>query len=321
MRVVESVMSNPSAFSSAGFWGYRSYREHLNERFPGQRIRKLCLSAGFTCPNLDGTIGRHGCTYCNNRGFVPKIARHGDLSKQWEKGRKALRRRHGKIDGFIAYFQAFSNTYAPLEVLYRVYNEIPQLFPECVGASIGTRPDCLPDDVLDYLSLVAERTFLTVEIGLQSDRNDILRRTNRGHSVEAFLDAVGRAADCGFEICVHFILGFPEEGDDAPERMGLLAASLPIQSVKLHNLHVMKGTALAQQMKTEPFTTPSQTSHLQAVARFVKKLRPDQSVQRVTADAPDSLLIGDPWCHDKQGFLKKLKKILRSDSSKFKLTR
>lgn len=286
-----------------GRWGYRSYREHLRSRFGDLHVRKLCLDAGFTCPNLDGTVGHGGCSYCDNRGFAPNAGSADSLLRQWDAGRTALRRRHRRVDGFIAYFQAFSNTHAPAERLHRLYDPLPGLLPECLGVSVGTRPDCLGEEALAVLDELGRRTFLTVEIGLQSDRDAVLRRINRGHDVACFHDAVARAAGRSFELCVHLILGLPGEGPDAPERLGDLVASLPVQSVKLHNLHVMRGTAWERLHAAGQLDTPGREAHLDAVARAVARLRPDQAVQRVVADAPDRLLVGDPWCHDKQGFL------------------
>lgn len=288
-----------------GAWGYRSYRQHLADRFPGLRIRKLCLQAGFTCPNLDGTVARGGCAWCDNAGFSPGLG-VPSLEEQWGRGRTALRRRHRRVDGFIAYLQSFSNTHAPAEALAPLYARFPAGFPECVGLSIGTRPDCMPDAVIELLAETARRTFLTVELGLQSDRDAVLRRMNRGHDVACFLDAVRRCAGRGFELCVHVILGLPGEGDDAPERLGSLLAALPVQSVKIHNLHVMRDTAL-ERMHLPELPRPV---YIAAAARLIARLRPDQAVQRVVADAPDAILASAPWCHDKQGVLAELGRAL-----------
>lgn len=298
------------ATTPSGTWGYRSYREHLAARFGAARIRKLCLHAGFTCPNRDGSSGFGGCTYCDNAGFAPALDRASDLRRQWDAGRAFLRHRHRRVDGFIAYFQSFSNTYAPVDELRRLYDRVPADYPECVGLSLGTRPDCVPDAVLDYLQELGRRLFLTVELGLQSDRDAVLQRTNRGHDSACFHDAVRRAAGRGFELCVHVILGFPGEGEDAPERLGTLLAGLPVQSVKIHNLHVMRGTALARQHALGLLPVPERSSYLDAAVRLISRLRPDQAVQRVIADAPDRLLVGPAWCHDKQGFLAQVASIL-----------
>ena len=289
-----------------GAWGYRSYREHLSARFSGLRIRKLCLQAGFTCPNRDGTRGRLGCTYCDNAGFAPGLGPH-DLRTQWDQGRAALRRRHGPVDRFLAYFQSFSNTYAPVAELRRLYDRVTEQLPECVGLSIGTRPDCVPDPVLDYLQELGRRTFLTLELGLQSDRDEVLRHIHRGHDVACFHDAVARAQGRGFELCVHVILGLPGEGEDAPERLGMLLASLPVQSVKVHNLHVLHNTPMAETHRLGKLPLPTRSAYRDAVCRLLQRLRPDQAVQRLIADAPDRLLVGPAWCHDKQGLLAELR--------------
>ena len=292
--------------AAVGAWGYRSYREHLSDRFGALRIRKLCLNAGFTCPNLDGTVATGGCAYCDNRGFVPRAADASDLRRQWDAGRAALRRRHRRVDGFIAYFQAFSNTHGSPDRLRVLYDPLPALLPECVGVAIGTRPDCLGAEVLPVLDALAERTFLTVEIGLQSDRDAVLRGLNRGHDAAAFHAAIARCAGRGFELCVHLILGLPGEGADAPERLGDLIAGLPVQSVKLHNLHALQGTALGRAHQRGLLPMPDAEAHRAALGRLLPRLRPDQAVQRLIADAPDHLLASDPWCQDKQGFLRRL---------------
>lgn len=304
-----------SCGDSVGAWGYRSYREHLADRFGRLAIRKLCLDAGFTCPNLDGTVGRGGCAYCSNAGFVPshtggqRVQSRGrgspeDLRAQWDRGRRWLRRRHRRVDGFIAYFQAYTNTHAPLARLRELYDAVPGAYPECVGLSVSTRPDCLDDPVLDYLATVARRTFLTVELGLQSDRDGVLDRLNRGHDVAAFDAALARCAGRGFELCVHVMLGLPGEGPDAPERLGDRLAALPVQSVKVHNLHVMRGTALAAPFRAGELTVPDRARWLDLARRCIARLRPDQAVQRLIADAPPPVLLSDPWCLDKQAFLR-----------------
>lgn len=289
-------------------WGYRTYREHLAERFPGLRIRKLCLDAGFTCPNLDGTVARGGCAYCNNRGFVPAGNRVQTLAEQWKQGRRWLRHRHRRVDGFIAYFQAYTNTHASLAHLHQLYDPLPGSLPECVGVSISTRPDCLGEPVIGLLATLARRTFLTVELGLQSDRDVVLQALNRAHDATCFVDAVRRACGRGFELCAHIMLGLPGEGDDAPERLGSLLAALPVQSVKIHNLHVMRGTAMAGPFQRGELAVPDRSRWLALASRCIASLRPDQAVQRCLADAPRALLLSDGWCRDKQGFLRELQR-------------
>ena len=289
--------------SQQGTWGYRSYREYLNIRFPGRVIRKLCLNAGFSCPNLDGRVSTGGCSYCNNQGFVPKNTGKNHLLEQWDAGREALRRRYRKVDGFIAYFQAFSNTYGPMERLRNLYDQAHLKYPECCGLSISTRPDCINAEVVALFEELGQQTFTTLEIGLQSDRDELLKLTNRGHDVADFMRALDLAAYKNFDLCVHFILGLPGEGEDAPERMGKLASQWPIRSVKIHNLHIMKGTEMAKQFEQGQILGIEREAYLDAVARFVNQLRPDQYCQRVLADAPSQVLLSGAWCQKKQSFL------------------
>ena len=292
-----------------GVWGYRSYRDHLAERFPGMRIRKVCLQGGFTCPNLDGTKGWGGCSYCDNSAFSPAFNEVGEIFDQWRRGCEHVRRRHRRVDGFIAYFQSFSNTYAPSGVLRERYLGIWRRLPGCVGLSLGTRPDCLDPTVVEVLRELAGETFLTVEIGLQSDRDAVLRMMNRGHDVDCFRQAIDRTDGCGFERCVHVMLGLPGEGEDAPERLGTLIASLAVESIKIHNLHIVRGTAWHRAWLAGALAVPSREQHISAVCRLIRHLRPDQSVQRMVADAPDHLLASDDWCQDKQRVLGSFHKI------------
>lgn len=301
-----TVLTLPqTAAPTVGHWGYRSYREHLAVRFGALRVRKLCLDVGSTCPNLDGTVGRGGCAWCDNRGFAPEARSRRSLEEQWDRGRIRLRIRHRRVDGFLAYVQAYSNTHHPAGRLEGLFSPLLAL-PELFGVSIGTRPDCLPEPVLAWLEGFARRTFLTLEIGLQSDRDAVLAGCGRGHDTACFLDAVRRSAGRGFELCAHVILGLPGEGEDAPERLGRLLASLPVQSVKLHNLHLMRGTRLAELHARGLVEPPGRETYLGMLRRLLACLRPDQAVQRLLADAPDRLLIGSPWCHDKQGLLAEL---------------
>ncbi len=289
---------------------FNPYRKYLEQRFPGKHIRKLCLNAGFSCPNINAQSS--GCTYCNNDGFAPRLRSHNDLMDQWDRGRLALRRRHGEVDGFIAYYQAFSNTYAPLDQLRSIYADLPYSLPECVGASISTRPDCLEQDIIDFLDQLGQDCFLTVEIGLQSDRDHVLKRINRGHDVACFHDAIKRCAYKSFDLCVHFMIGLPDEGDDVGKRLGQLAASLPIRSVKLHNLHIMKNTPYERAFKNGDITAPSEAWYLQQAGAFIRELRIDQYIQRIIADAPSDILVSGDWCHNKQLFLNKLQKQLNA---------
>ena len=287
--------------------GLRTYRHYLAQVFPGQHVRKLCLSAAFTCPNIDGSRGRGGCSWCNNAGFAPAANQIERLRGQWDAGRAALRRRHRHVDGFIAYFQAYSNTYSPLAQLKTLYDPIPDNLPECCGLSISTRPDCVSNEALDYLAQRAQSTYLCLELGLQTDSDHLLRRYNRGHGVATCLDAIERASSRGIELCIHIILGLPGEDDDAPTRIGRLLASLPVRSVKLHNFHVMHGTPLAKAHAKGRCPVPDRATWLDMAERFIRELRDDQYLQRVIADAPDHLLASDPWCHDKQGILTALR--------------
>ena len=226
-----------------------------------------------------------------------------DLRRQWDLGRRFLRRRYRRVDGFIAYFQAFSNTHAALPQLQALYDPLPAAWPECVGLAIGTRPDCLPPATIDYLAEVAQRLPLSVEVGLQSDRNSVLASMNRGHDRACFEQAIGRLDAANIESGAHVILGLPGEGADAPERLGRYPAALPITTVKVHNLHFVRGTHWGRAWQEGQMVAMGRQEYVASVARFLAELRPDQAVQRVLGDAPDKLLLTGSWCRRKQDFL------------------
>lgn len=291
-------------------WNYKNYKSYLEHKFPGRIIRKLCLDAGFTCPNIDGKISRGGCTYCNNQGFAPRVTSSANLIEQWEKGKVFLRKRYKKVDAFIAYFQSFSNTYSSVDHLRSIYDMVLDKLSECIGISISTRPDCFNEEIVAYIKELAKKTFLTIELGLQTDDDQILRKINRGHDSITFMKTVERLCDENIDLCVHFILGLPGESKGAPERLGKLAARLPIETVKIHNLHIMHGTHMHKQFIRGKVNVISEDEYLDAVCCFISQLRPDQYVQRIVADAPARLLVSSPWCHNKQRFLGKVKERL-----------
>ena len=235
---------------------YLDLNSHLRRRF-GQRVQKIALDAGFTCPNRDGRVSRGGCLYCNARGSgTGAWARGLNLTAQLRQGLARLKDRY-QTDRFIAYFQSFSNTYAPVARLQALYDEVLGL-PEVVGLSVGTRPDCLEEGVLELLAGYARERLLWLELGLQSAHDRTLAALNRGHDVACFTRAVERAAARGLEVVAHVILGLPGEG---PEEMAATAdylASLPLQGVKIHLLYVVRGSALARLYQQGAYTCLSE---------------------------------------------------------------
>ncbi len=221
---------------------YRDYNSYLRETF-GCRVQKITLDAGLSCPNRDGTVGHGGCIYCNEKGSGTGAAAFAGIAEQIGAGKQILARKY-KAGKFIAYFQSFSNTYAPLPRLAALYDEA-LADPDIVGLSIGTRPDCVSDETLDHLAVLGENHLICMEYGLQSAKDETLARIHRGHTVAAFVDAVERTFKRKIPVCAHVILGLPGEETEDMLQTARFLAGLGVQAVKIHLLYVVKGTPLA----------------------------------------------------------------------------
>ncbi len=276
---------------------YYHYNYYLRQRFGG-RVQKVSIDAGFTCPNVDGTVARGGCTFCDNRSFSPsrRIPRI-DVPGQIDEGIRRLKWRYD-VDLFMAYFQPATNTYAPVERLRPLY-EAAIAHPQVVGMAIGTRPDCVPDDVLDLLSEMAERTYLSVEYGMQTIHDRSLDWMNRGHHYDAFLDAMERSAGRGFEICVHVMLGLPGETREDMLATARELARLNVDAVKLHNLYAVKDTPLAEQLERGEVTLIERDEYVSTVVEFMELLSPTTVIERISGEAPPKYFLGPAWSLDK----------------------
>jgi radical SAM protein (TIGR01212 family) len=282
------------------------YASLLAERgFANMRVRKVPLHGGFTCPNLDGTKARGGCTYCDNRSFSPVAgSRRVEVSRQLAEG-SAFMRDHIGADHFIAYFQAFSGTYAPIDRLQALYREALEA-PDVVGISIGTRPDCVSQATIDLLDELSLSTFVTLELGLQSASDETLRRINRAHTFDEFAATMDLCAGRRFDVCVHLILGLPGEG---PEQYRATARSLArwrYHSVKIHPLHVVRGTRLDADYILGKYIPLTRDEYVSGLADVLELISPRVGVQRFTADAPLNLLAAPDWCRDKNAVLNAL---------------
>ncbi len=277
---------------------YYSYNHFLRHKF-GRRIQKVSVDARFTCPNVDGTVAVGGCTFCDNRSFSPsrRLPRQ-EIRDQIDEGIRQLRRRYHQVDRFVAYFQPATNTYAPVDRLRGVYEEA-LAHPSVVGLAIGTRPDCVPDDVLDLLSELAGRTYLSLEYGLQTIHNRSLDWMNRGHHYDAFLDAMARSRNRGFEICAHVMLGLPGETSACMMATAGELARLRIDAVKIHNLYAVKGTPLEQQVARGEVTLMERDEYISTLVDFLELLPPTTLVERISGDAPADYFVGPAWCLDK----------------------
>ncbi len=282
---------------------YFAYNHFLRARF-GQRVQKVSIDAGFTCPNVDGTVAQGGCTFCDNRSFSPsrrlpfqETRGRPPILRQIDAGIRGIQRRY-KCDRFTAYFQPATNTYAPVEKLERLYREALS-HPLVVGLAIGTRSDCVPDDVLDLLEQLAAETFLSVEYGMQTMHNRTLDWMNRGHHHDSFLDAVARSQGRGFEIGAHLILGLPGESHHDMLASARELARLEIDAVKIHNLYAVQNTPLAEQVAAGEVTLIEQDAYVCAVVEVLELLPPTTVVERISGDAPPDYFVGPAWCHDK----------------------
>ncbi len=276
----------------------------MRDRY-GLPVYKVNVDAGFTCPNRDGSISVGGCIYCNNDSFRPGACSSTvPVSDQIRQGIPYLRRRYG-AERFIVYFQAFTNTYAPVATLERLYREA-LAHPGVVGLAIGTRPDCVDGEKIALLEDLARDHFILVEYGLQSIYDRTLEFINRGHDYACFRDAVEMTAGRGIHIGAHLILGFPTEKREEMLEMAAAVSHLPIGFLKLHQLQVIRDTALAQLFSTKPFPTLAYEDYIKLVADFLDRLSPEIVLQRLFAAAPADILIAPVWNRTRSEFLNDL---------------
>jgi radical SAM protein (TIGR01212 family) len=292
---------------------YYDYNTYLRGLF-GCRVQKITVDAGLTCPNRDGSVATGGCIYCNARGSgTGAHARGLSITEQLTTGKKALARRY-RAEKFIAYFQAFSNTYAPLAMLKALYEEALAV-PDVVGLAIGTRPDCVSAPVLDLLQDIARNRLIWVEYGLQSARDTTLARINRGHDAACFFRAVEATRNRGINICTHVILGLPGESRADIRFTARCLSETGIDGVKLHALYVVKGTRLAALHRTGEYRCLEQQEYVELACDFLERLPPAMVVQRLTGDPHPGELAAPGWCLDKTGTLNRIRAELeRRDS-------
>jgi radical SAM protein (TIGR01212 family) len=284
---------------------YRDLNSYLKGRF-GERVQKITLDAGLTCPNRDGRVGTGGCLYCNVRGSgTGAWSRGQNITTQMEAGIARLARRYGAAK-FIAYFQSYSNTYANHARLRELY-DAALAFPQVVGLSLGTRPDCLPDDVLDLLASYARDRLIWLELGLQSAHDATLQRINRGHDVACFTAAATRAADRGLEVVAHVILGLPGEGPQEVAATAAYLGTLPLQGVKIHLLYVIKDSGLARLHQTGEYACLTEDQYVNLVVDFIERLPPHLVIHRLTGDPHPEELVAPAWCLDKPRVLQRVR--------------
>jgi hypothetical protein len=292
---------DPASVNKSVFpWGherrFNAYSNYFRGLY-GNRVQKLSIDAGFTCPNRDGSKGIGGCTYCSNDAFNPSYCEPAkSVTQQIEEGISFHMRRYRRADKYLAYFQAFSNTYAPLETLKKLYEEA-LAYPGVIGLVIGTRPDCVDEEKLQYFKVLSGGYYLALEYGIESCYNKTLKRINRGHTFEEAEKVVRDTAALGINTGAHFILGLPGESREEMLAEADIISGLPLSTVKFHQLQIIRGTMMEQEYRENPeaFQLFTWDEYLGFFIKFLERLNPSIVVERFTGEAPPRFLTGPGW--------------------------
>ena len=281
-------------------WGgnrrFSSYTGYFKRTF-GQRVQKLTIDAGFTCPNRDGTVGTGGCTYCNNDAFNPSYCQSvKPITQQLNEGIEFHANRYRRATKFLAYFQAYTNTYAPLEQLEKLYGEALS-YPNVIGLVIGTRPDCISEELLDYLAELSEKYYVIIEYGVESCYNRTLERINRGHTFEKAVWALEETKKRGIKTGAHFIFGLPNESVGNMLVGAGIISQLPLDTVKFHQLQIIKGTVMEQEFALNPneFVRFTVEGYIDFFIDFVEQLSPSIVIERFAGEVPPRFLAVPAW--------------------------
>ena len=295
-------------------WGhakrYNDFPTYFRGKFK-ERVQKVSVDAGFTCPNRDGTKGKGGCFYCNNKTFKPTYCNlENSVTSQIQQGVNFFAKKYQSMK-FLAYFQAYTNTYAPLDNLKKLYEEALE-HPKIVGLVISTRPDCMDEKMLEYLALLSKHTYVMVEFGLESHLDTSLERINRGHTVFESVRAIENTAKYGINNCAHMILGLPGESRTELLAQAEFVSSLPLKNLKLHQLQIHRGTVLEKQYKSNPadFHLFSAQEYIELVVDYLEVLNPAIVVERFISQAPPQLLVAPKWGLKNFEFVDKVEKRL-----------
>jgi uncharacterized protein len=289
---------------------FRSYNSWLKERF-GERVYKVIVDAGFTCPNRDGTVAVGGCTYCNNSSFrSPAAIKTDPIPHQVRKGVEYIRKRF-HANKFIVYFQPFTNTYGETEYLRRLYSEALD-HPDVVGLAIGTRADCVDEEKIRMIDDFGRQTFVSLEFGVESIYDDTLRRINRGHDYAAFLRAMDLVRGTSLHIGAHLILGFPWETREQWLSVADEMSRVRVDMVKIHHLHIVRGTALAAEYSRQPFRVLEYREYLELLCDFVERLDSRIVIERMFGEAPFGLLVAPNWKRTKNDLVIDVNKIFEA---------
>jgi radical SAM protein (TIGR01212 family) len=289
---------------------YNSFGSYIREKF-GTKVYKVNVDAGFTCPNRDGTIGTTGCIYCNNDSFRPNSCKPNlPISEQIKNGIAHIGKRY-KAEKFLVYFQPYTNTYAPVEELERLY-KAALVEPSVIGLAIGTRPDTVDDEKIRLLEELAKRYFIIIEYGMQSIYDRTLKFINRGHDYNTFLKALDMTKGRGIYSGAHVIVGFPTESKEEMLFMADEISHMPLDFLKIHQLQVIRDTPLEIMYREHPFHVFDYEEYLEFVTEFIGRLSPKIVLQRLFATAPDNILVAPRWDKSRQEILRDIEKRLES---------
>lgn len=275
---------------------FNAYANYFRSVF-GQRVQKVSVNAGFTCPNRDGTIARGGCTFCNNQAFNPSYCKaEKSITQQLKEGIEFLDKRYKKPGKYLAYFQAFSNTYGNINTLKEKFDEALK-FPKIAGLVIGTRPDCIDEEKLDYFKKLSQKYYVIIEYGIESCYNSTLERINRGHDFETSAKAIKKTAQKGLKTGAHIIFGLPGESrEDMLKEAGILS-SLPLNNLKFHQLQIFKDTPIEKEYKEHPehFQLFGLEEYIEFIVKFLERLNPNIVIERFYSEAPPRFHAGPRW--------------------------
>ena len=276
-----------------GAMPYNDYGSWLKRRF-GYKVQKLSIDAGFTCPNRDGSIGSGGCIYCNNESFNPTYCNRSlSVGEQLERGKDFFKRKYPEMR-YLAYFQAFTNTYASLDHLKRIYDEALSV-DDIVGLIIGTRPDCITTALLNHLEQINRHKMVTVEYGVETANDATLRYINRGHTFVCSRRAMELTAERGITTGAHIIIGLPNESPEESIQQAHIMSSLPIDVLKIHQMQIIRGTKLAEIYAANPFRLYTPDEYIDIIINYLERLRADMVIERFASQSPKHLLVAPQW--------------------------
>lgn len=291
---------------------YNSFSKWIRARFPF-RVQKISVDAGFSCPNRDGKISSGGCTFCDNKTFNPSYCNRAlSITEQIKDGKVFFSRKYPDMK-YLAYFQAYSNTYANIDVIKRRYEEALNC-EDIVGLVVGTRPDCISEELLDYLEELNRQTFLTIEYGIESTNDTTLKRINRGHTFGCSKEAIAETHDRGIITGGHIIVGLPGETEDDIILQADSISETKLDILKIHQLQIVRGTKLAEEYSEHPFHVFSVDEYIRTIGEYIRHLRKDIIIERFVSQSPKELLLAPDWGLKNYEFTNKLNNYLKSNN-------